>query len=135
MSRATRKNPALAKATCAALIAASFAVGSPADADALQSIERYCQSSWRLAGIPPFDWEDCTQDAVLELLSRVPRQALPSAINQAASTERRELMRSIWCVAQRWRRQVQRAPVSLDLLADHRDTGLENHTERIAKNE
>ena len=111
-------NPALQKATCAALIAASFAVGTPVDAESVSSIERYCTTSWRQAGIPQHDWEDCTQDTMLELLSRLPQNRLNSAIGQPKSTERRELMRSIWCVSQRWRRASQRQAVSLDLLAD-----------------
>ena len=112
-----RNNPAIKRATCAALIAATFAV--PVSAESIASIERYCTSSWRQAGIPANDWEDCTQDTMLELLSRVPKKQLASAIEKPQSAERRELMRSIWCVAQRWRRASQRRPVSLELLGDY----------------
>ncbi len=107
-----KSSPALKRATCAALIAATFAV--PVSAESISSIERYCTSSWRQAGIPLHEWEDCTQDTMLELLSRVPKHRLASAIDRPESSERRELMRSIWCVAQRWRRATQRKPVSLD---------------------
>lgn len=114
--RTKRHNPALKRATCAALIAATFAV--PVSAESIASIERYCTSSWRQAGIPMHDWEDCTQDTMLELLSRVPHKQLAHAIEKPQSSERRELMRSVWCVAQRWRRATQKRPVSLDLLGD-----------------
>lgn len=107
-----RSNPALKRATCAALIAATFAV--PVSAEAITSIERYCTSSWRQAGIPLQDWSDCTQDTMVELLSRVPQQRVAQAIDRPDSDERRELMRSVWCVAQRWRRAAKRATVSID---------------------
>lgn len=109
-------NPALKRATCAALIAATFAI--PVSAETVHSIERYCTTSWRQAGIPIQDWEDCTQDTLLELLSRLPQQRVSQAIEKPKSDERRELMRSVWCVAQRWRRGSQRQAVSLDLVAD-----------------
>jgi len=109
-----KTNPALKRATCAALIAATFAV--PVSAEAITSIERYCTTSWRQAGIPLHDWEDCTQDTMLELLSRLPQQQLSVAIDQPSSTARRELMRSVWCVSQRWRRAAQKNPVSLDAM-------------------
>lgn len=116
MLRSRHHNPALKRATCAALIAATFAV--PVSAESIASIERYCTSSWRQAGIPANDWEDCTQDTMLELLSRVPQKQLAHAIEKPKSTERRELMRSVWCVAQRWRRATQKRPVSLELIGD-----------------
>lgn len=68
------------------------------------------------------DWEDCTQDTMLELIERLPKQQLSTAIEQPSSPARRELMRSVWCVAQRWRRAGQRKPVSLDIVGyDHAD--------------
>lgn len=109
-------SPALKTATCAALIAASLTV--PVNADAINSIQRYCTSSWRQAGIPMQEWEDCTQETMLELLSRLPQTGIAEAIDRPASAERRELMRSIWCVAQRWRRAAHRQPISLDQVAE-----------------
>jgi RNA polymerase sigma factor (sigma-70 family) len=120
MLRRKSQNQALKTATCAALIAASFAV--PVSAMAIGSIERYCSSSWRQAGIPMHDWEDCTQDTMLELLSRLPQNGVAVAIDNPKSSERRELMRSVWCVAQRWRRSSQRQPVSMDVLAERAGT-------------
>lgn len=133
MSRRKPQNQALKNATCAALIAASFAV--PASADAISSIERYCATSWRQAGIPMHDWEDCTQDTMLELLSRLPQKRVAAAIEKPKSSERRELMRSVWCVAQRWRRSSHRQPVSLDVLterADSRDNANQFDNEALA---
>lgn len=131
MLRRNRQNPALATATCAALLAASFAV-SPLEAASIESIERYCNSSWRQAGIPQADWEDCTQDTMLELLSRLPQRDVARAIENSSSPERRELMRSIWCVAQRWRRQMQRSPVSLDVMPDYGEDEQVHFVDRLA---
>jgi RNA polymerase sigma factor (sigma-70 family) len=74
------------------------------EAGAITAISRYCSASWRNAGIDSQDWEDCTQDAVMLLLERIPRHRLATAINDAASGERRELTRTVWCIAQRWKR-------------------------------
>ena len=131
MHRPNPQRPALQRATCAALIAASFAVG-PVEAESISSIQRYCQSSWRQAGIPTHDWEDCTQETMAELLSRVPRSLLGCAIEKAKSSERRELMRSIWCVTQRWRRASQRQAITLESVADiaSRTAGIEDSLAR-----
>lgn len=114
MSERRIRKPAFATATCAALIAASLT--ATVSADAINSIERYCTISWRQAGIPDYDWDDCTQDTMLELLSRLPGQRFERAIEIASSPERRELMRSVWAVAQRWRRAARRSPISLDVV-------------------
>ena len=112
-----KQNPVFkTAATCAALIAASLA--TPVAAQHVNALQRYCTSSWRQAGIPLHDWEDCTQETMLELLNRIPQRKLADAIEQPRSPERRELMRSVWCVAQRWRRANHRNPVSLDLLPE-----------------
>ena len=117
------RRPTFRRATCAALLAASFAVGSvEAEAESLSSIERYCKTSWRQAGIPQDQWEDCTQEAMAELLSRVSRSNLGHAIKHATSAERRQLMRSVWCVAQRWRRASSRQPVPLEAIAEYATT-------------
>ena len=123
-------NPALRTATCAALIAATMAV--PVSAESIGSITRYCTTSWRQAGIPADDWEDCTQETMLELLSRLPNSGLADAIEKPDSTERRELMRSIWCVAKRWRRAVARQPVSLDALVERAASDKEDVGDREA---
>lgn len=101
-----RKSNRLQFAACAVAMAASVsgALASPAESQALDSIERYCAASWRTAGINRQDWPDCTQQVFIELLERLSRDQVPTAIADAQSEERRELNRSIWCIAQRWRR-------------------------------
>jgi RNA polymerase sigma factor (sigma-70 family) len=95
----------LSLAASAVVMAASVGeVRAEGEAAAVESIQRYCAASWRNAGIHVQDWQDCTQEAISLLLERVPRHSLDMAIRDAASAERRELQRSIWCVAQRWRR-------------------------------
>jgi len=76
------------------------AEGTPA----IEKLERYCTASWRNAGIDRQDWEDCTQQALTELLERASQQQLTEAIENAESEERRELNRSVWRTTQRWRR-------------------------------
>jgi DNA-binding CsgD family transcriptional regulator len=107
----------LSTAACAMLMAASVGQAAPVapcdaqqnEAHAVERVQRYCQTSWRNAGIAPQDWEDCTQQTYVELLNRVASTRWLEALENADSHERRELNRSIWCVAQRWRRR-QRLP-------------------------
>ena len=131
---------AIQQATCAAILAASFAAplagntnsvsqsGSVASIVAmncvalqtsvLQAIRQYCSSSWRQAGIPEHEWEDCTQDTLVELMTRLDADGMATAIQSPDTPERRELMRCVWCITQRWRRSVPRAPLSLDAVVD-----------------
>ncbi|MEQ8784997.1 MAG: sigma-70 family RNA polymerase sigma factor [Pirellulaceae bacterium] len=109
----------LSTAACAMLMAASVGQAAPTthlETQAIQRVERYCQTSWRNAGIAPQDWEDCTQQTYVELLHRVARARWYEAIENAESRERRELNRSIWCVAQRWRRRQRFAPPQGDVV-------------------
>ena len=128
------------QATAAAILAASFAAPLSADAQqamhgasaasllvgsclalkssSIETLQKYCLTSWRQAGISAEDWDDCTHDVVVELLSRLPKTQVHRAIDMPDSEERRELVRSIWCVTQRWRRARARQPVSLEQLAE-----------------
>jgi hypothetical protein len=91
-------------ATCAAVITAcggtAVTVGA-VDAATIQSIDNYCAASWRRANIPRQDWDDCSQQAFVRLLSRVSRDGLADAIEHAHSQHRRELNRCIWATTQR----------------------------------
>jgi len=113
MSASTSNRP-LKLAACAMAFAA--AMGSSVDAthelQAIEKIEHYCTASWRNAGIDHQEWSDFTQQALVELLDRVSRTGLPTAIDDADSTERRELNRTVWRTIQRWRRQ--KRTVALD---------------------
>ena len=102
----TAASAGLQFAACAVAMAASVsgALASGGEAQALDSIERYCSASWRTAGIARQDWPDCTQAVFMELLERLSRDKVSTAISDAQSEERRELNRSIWCITQRWRR-------------------------------
>src|SRR6516225_4430274 len=94
----------LAQMVC--MVALSASMGStapPADA-AINQVQRYCTSSWSRAGIDRQDWQDCTQEAIMHLLTRVPADRLPTVFADRASDERRELHRAVWRTVQRWRR-------------------------------
>ena len=103
----------LSVAACAVAVAATFgSVHAAEEAEAVTGIQRYCATSWRNAGIDSQDWEDCTQEVIAQLLERIAGQRMPIAIRDDKSEERRQLNRSIWCIAQRWRRRSKH--VSLD---------------------
>lgn len=95
-----------ALAACTVAVAAAVS-GAPAVASsgAIDQIQRYCTKSWQNAGIAPQDWQDCTQQALAELLERVSQRGLNEAIGNSDSDERRELNRTVWRTIQRWRRR------------------------------
>ena len=108
-------------AACAAAVAASVGLAaSPASAEpqVLDKVQRYCAVSWRHAGIHPQDWADCTQEALAQLLERVPQERLGAALGNAESPERRELKRAIWRTAQRWRRAPRFLPLDANQQVD-----------------
>ncbi len=72
---------------------------------AVESVNAYCTTSWRNAGIPANEWQDCTQETFAELLGRISVDSLHQAVTDKGSDARRELNRSVWCVAQRYRRR------------------------------
>ncbi len=100
--------PRRISATAYAAVVLATSLGSAAaeaqESRAIESIDRYCQASWRNARIDRQDWEECTQQTFVELLDRVSRDRWAEAISNNQSSERRELNRSIWRIAQRWRR-------------------------------
>ncbi len=63
---------------------------------ALRQMQRYCTTSWRNAGVPPQEWEDCTQQALVELLETLPHGEWSLALEQPESEARRELNRAVW---------------------------------------
>jgi len=95
----------LSLAACAVAVAATVSAAQAQDVASVDSMQRYCTASWRNAGIDQQDWEDCTQEAITLMLERVSRSRLAQAMRDGQSPERRELNRSIWCTAQRWRRR------------------------------
>lgn len=95
----------LSLAACAVAVAATVSAAQAHDVGSIDSMQRYCTASWRNAGIDQQDWEDCTQEAITLMLERVSRSRLAQAMGDDQSPERRELNRSIWCTAQRWRRR------------------------------
>lgn len=94
-------------AACAVAIATAVNGGSAAASEgrAIEKLEQYCSASWRNAGIKRDEWDDCTQQALTELLEQVQREGLPQAIENGESLERRELNRAIWRLVQRQRRK------------------------------
>ena len=108
-----------ATAYAAVVLATSLgsATAEAKESRAIESIDRYCQASWRNARIAPQDWEECTQQTFAELLDRVSRDRWSEAIEDKESSERRELNRSIWRIAQRWRRAPRPRHGSTELLA------------------
>ena len=119
----------LSLAACTVMVAASAAgaavTGTPAgaqQASAVERIGRYCDASWRNARIDRHEWADCTQDVFMRLLERCSPDGLVPAIEDPQSAERRELNRSIWATAQRWRRAARPARLNESAVSDHRDS-------------
>ncbi len=107
MSQRNRHDRPLKFAACAVAMAAavgSSALASPQEARTINQIERYCTVSWRNAGIAQQDWSDCTQQALQELLERVSRNQLATALQNNESRERQELNRTVWRTIKRWQR-------------------------------
>ena len=90
-------------------------------AEAVERIGRYCDASWRNARIDRHEWADCTQDVFTRLLERCSLDGFVPAIDNPESVERRELNRSIWATAQRWRRAARPARLNEAAVSDHRD--------------
>jgi RNA polymerase sigma factor (sigma-70 family) len=97
------------------MVALGAALGGAADARgenlAIDQVQRYCTTSWSRAGIHRQDWPDCTQEAIMHLLARVPAERLPVVVQERDSSERRELHRAIWRTVQRWRRAPRSQPL------------------------
>jgi DNA-binding CsgD family transcriptional regulator len=94
-------------AVCAVALASAVGSGNAAAAretKAIEKLQQYCAASWRNAGIRREEWDDCTQQALVELLEQVREDGLPTAIEDSQSDERRELNRAVWRLVQRWRR-------------------------------
>jgi DNA-directed RNA polymerase specialized sigma24 family protein len=102
--RGDRRGVLAACAVALATAVGSHAAAGPSEVGAIQQLERYCAASWRNAGIRRDEWDDYTQQALLELLESVSTDGLPVAIADAGSPERRELNRAVWRLVQRWRR-------------------------------
>jgi RNA polymerase sigma factor (sigma-70 family) len=119
----------LATATCVALIAA--AVGSSGhEVRAVEQLERYFNTSWRNAQIARQDWSDCTQQALQELLERVPRDRFAGIFEQPRTDDRRELNRTVWRTIQRWRRLRRYGSLEVDR---HCHNQAEHNPERTAQ--
>src|SRR5262245_62888862 len=101
------------------MVAMSAAMGAPAlgNESSINQVQRYCTSSWSRAGIDRQDWQDCTQEAMMHLLSRVPAERLPVVFADRESSERRELHRAVWRTVQRWRRTPRIQPLDDRALA------------------
>jgi RNA polymerase sigma factor (sigma-70 family) len=108
-------------AACAAFVAGQ-AVLADIDGDTIESIKRYCTTSWRQAAVAAQDWDDCTQQVFLDLLQRISRDRLAEAIQEVKSHERQELNRAIWATVQRWRRTHRHSSLGEDEPPDTRQS-------------
>jgi DNA-directed RNA polymerase specialized sigma24 family protein len=106
---------ACAFAVAAAAAVSSTSVAAQDDQRALSQIQSYCTVSWQRAGIDPQDWEDCTQQAILELLEQIGADRLPRAVDDADSGERDHLRRCVWRITKRWKRRPRAASYQDDV--------------------
>ena len=106
-------------ATCAVMLAAAAPPAwASAEPQALLQMQKYCVASWRNARIDMQEWDDATQQTLVDLLTRIPRERLSVAIDNPESVERRELTRSIWCTVQRFRRAKHTASLDESMTPD-----------------
>jgi RNA polymerase sigma factor (sigma-70 family) len=122
----------LTLAACAVAVAAAMGGSNSATASELETIdkiERYCTVSWRNAGISRQEWDDCTQQAIVELLDRISREGLSAAVENIESPERRELNRTVWRTVQRWRRRPQPQSFDETRIGQQHDASRHNETE------
>lgn len=118
-------------AACALVIAgattgATEAQPVPQSDTAVNAIERYCQASWSRASIDQQDWRDCTQQVLVELLKRAAEKSLGDETDEKEQELNRELTRSIWAVAQRWRRRHQYSPLADEFVPGRDDNAAES---------
>ena len=74
MSRRSKFASTVTAATCAMVLAAAATPAwASAEPETLRQLEKYCTASWRNARIDMQDWQDCTQQTMVDLLSRDPR--------------------------------------------------------------
>jgi DNA-directed RNA polymerase specialized sigma24 family protein len=110
---------------CAAVIVGCLGTATTeqsVDAATVESIDNYCAASWQRANIPRQDWDDCSQQAFVRLLTRVSRERWTDAINNAQSRHRRELNRCIWATTQWWRRSHRHRSLREEDLSDPLNT-------------
>jgi DNA-directed RNA polymerase specialized sigma24 family protein len=110
--------------TCAAVITSCLGAATAVeivDSATIQSIDKYCAASWHRANIPRQDWDDCSQQAFVRLLSRLSQDRLADAIENVRSQHRRELNRCIWATTQWWRRSQRHRPLVGDDVPDPAD--------------
>jgi len=108
-------------AACAAVITGGIAAATSdelVDSATIQSIDKYCAVSWHRANIPRQDWDDCSQQAFVRILTRVSRERLAEAIENRRSKHRRELNRCIWATTQWWRRSYRHRSLTGDDVPD-----------------
>lgn len=133
MSTSRRRDRGLFVAACAVALATAVGPASTAaEAGTIQQIERYCTASWRNAGIRRQEWDDCTQQAITELLSSLSQSELTTAIEQPESEARRELNRAVWRLVQRCRRQTKEIPF-VDAYAQSRPAKQEEDWQAIKR--
>ncbi len=108
-------------ATCAAVITSCLGTATTdeiVDSATIQSIDKYCEVSWRRANIPRQEWDDCSQQAFVRILSRLSHDSLAEAIENRRSKHRRELNRCIWATTQWWRRSYHHRSLTGDDVPD-----------------
>jgi RNA polymerase sigma factor (sigma-70 family) len=121
--RARAALPAVALAVGLAAISAQTAEGL-----VVRDIQRYCTACWRNARIDPGDWDDCTQEVCVRLLTKARAGELDiTLVLEEDTPERRELVRAIDMV----RKRVQRTRRPLSLADDAARPDGPGHTERL----
>ena len=102
------------------------AIGPSASADdrvspiVLRDLGRYCTACWRNAGVSADRWDDCTQEALCQLMQRIPVGSWHEVL-KGPEEKRREFVRVIDLVKKRVRREKRTEILDPYAVADRRD--------------
>ncbi len=103
-------------------------------AEVFEKVQSYCCASWRNARIPRDDWDDCTQQVILELLERMNEQDLGEAISNTDCEQRRELNRAVWRISKRTTRRTSTVPLNGYDVADQQTSiEIEEREQKLTK--
>ena len=86
----------------------------------LRDLGRYCAACWRNAGVSADRWDDCTQEALCQLMQRIPVGSWHEVL-KGPEEKRREFVRVIDMVKKRVRREKRAEILDPNAIADRRE--------------
>jgi RNA polymerase sigma factor (sigma-70 family) len=119
LAAAGRPGRMMAMVLGTALSTLGTTAATPANAQTVNDLSRYCTACWRNARLPADCWPDCTQEVFIRLLERVPAADWSQTL-KAEGDERREFLRAIDTVKKRVQRGRKWSAYPEESVADQR---------------